>query len=202
MQIRNGMSNQEILVARHGQTDWNKNFRWQGLSDIPLNAAGIEQARELGNLLRDEGITRIYSSDLTRARKTAEIVSEILRIDSVQTDDRLRERYLGKFEGWLSRDVARYAGISEDRYKVLETDELQIDGLPEVELWRDFAERIWNTFSDISSKSAGDKSLIVAHGGVLRAISYHLTDGADDFPDFKNCQVLRLVKCGSGWDMK
>lgn len=196
------MSELEILVARHGQTDWNRDLRWQGLSDIPLNEVGLEQAHKLGERLRDEGILRIYSSDLKRATETASVVSGILHIDHVYMEERLRERFLGIFEGWHSPEVARYAGIPEEQYRVLETDELRIDGLPEVELWSDFVRRIWAAFNSIAVSSSGEKSLIIAHGGVMRAISASITMDTSVFEKFSNCQIMRISKNNGSWHLE
>ena len=193
------MTGQEILVARHGETEWNRRLRWQGLSDIPLNETGLLQARELGHLLKNENIRAVYSSDLKRARKTAEIVSEILGISDIKTEPRLRERFLGKFEGWNSIDVARYAGIPEENYEVLETDELIIDGLEDVEPWENFRLRIWQAFLDIASESLGEKVLIVGHGGVMRAIYLTINTDYSGFPPFQNCEFIRARKTGSKW---
>ncbi len=193
------MQGQEILVARHGETEWNRKMKWQGLSDIPLNETGLQQARELGNLLKNENIQVIYSSDLKRARKTAEIVSEILEITEIKTEPRLRERFLGKFEGWNSIDVARHAGIPEEKHEVLETDELIIDGLEDVEPWGNFKLRIWQAFLDIATESVGEKALIVGHGGVMRAIYLSINEGYIGFPPFRNCEFIRARYVGSKW---
>ena len=61
-----------LCVVRHGETDWNTGKRVQGQIDIPLSALGHAQARATGNALMGEGFAAIYSSDLVRARQTAE----------------------------------------------------------------------------------------------------------------------------------
>lgn len=196
------MAELEVLVARHGQTDWNRDMMWQGRSDIPLNEQGIRQAMELGESLKSEHLTRIYSSDLKRARRTAEIVAEIIGVTDLRTVSGLRERFLGKFEGWKSADVAKFMGMPEKDYHLLETDELSIDGQPEVEPWTEFKKRIWDSFLSISNGGTEGKSLIVAHGGVLRALSATIHNSDKNFPYFQNCQIVRIVKSGSGWILK
>src|SRR5271165_4072006 len=92
-----------LYLARHGETDWNRTGRWQGQTDIPLNEAGKEQARELGVRLCGAGIRTIGSSDLARARETAEIASKELGLALGYLDAAFRERAYGIFEG-LTRE--------------------------------------------------------------------------------------------------
>jgi broad specificity phosphatase PhoE len=86
-----------LLLVRHGETDWNRDGRWQGGSDTRLNDLGREQARALAERL-DGSIDVLYSSDLARARETAEIVAAKLGLE-VHVDPRLRERSFGSWEG-------------------------------------------------------------------------------------------------------
>lgn len=88
----------EMWLVRHGQTDWNLNGIYQGQSDIPLNETGIQQARDLAVELRQTRFERIYSSDLDRARQTAEIIAAELGVPVV-VDARLREINQGVWEG-------------------------------------------------------------------------------------------------------
>lgn len=88
-----------IELIRHGQTDWNRDDRLQGSSDIPLNATGRAQAVETAAVLADEGLAAIVSSPLMRARDTARIIAEILGIDLGASYDDLIERDYASFEG-------------------------------------------------------------------------------------------------------
>jgi probable phosphoglycerate mutase len=98
-----------IYLARHGETDWNRAGRWQGWTDVPLNETGEAQALSLAESLRGCEIARIVASDLSRARRTAEIVASTLSVECIGVDPDLRERAFGLFEG-LTRDecAARY----------------------------------------------------------------------------------------------
>ena len=88
-----------IELIRHGQTDWNRDDRLQGSSDIPLNATGRAQAVETAALLADQGLAAIVSSPLARARDTARIIADILGIDLGASYDDLIERDYASFEG-------------------------------------------------------------------------------------------------------
>src|SRR3954471_15381320 len=88
-----------LFLARHGETAWNLEQRWQGQTDVTLNDAGRAQAAALAARLAAHRITRIVASDLSRARETAEIIARGLGIDGVLLDAGLRERGYGIFEG-------------------------------------------------------------------------------------------------------
>ena len=81
-----------LLLARHGETDWNVAGRWQGHTDVPLNATGRAQALALAERLRNEGIAAVATSDLSRARHTAEIVAGALGVPVALVDPALREQ--------------------------------------------------------------------------------------------------------------
>src|SRR4051812_19585817 len=87
-----------ILLARHGETVFNIEGRWQGQADSPLTERGRAQARELGRALASEPIAAVYSSDLGRAADTARAVAEPHGL-KVITDERLREIHVGEWTG-------------------------------------------------------------------------------------------------------
>lgn len=93
-----------LFLVRHGETDWNLAGRWQGQTDVPLNEAGRAQARELADRMRPEVIATVASSDLLRARATAEIVAASLGLAVGVVDHRLREQSFGDFEGLTARE--------------------------------------------------------------------------------------------------
>jgi probable phosphoglycerate mutase len=97
------MARRLLYLTRHGETDWNVAGRWQGHTDVPLNAVGCAQARHLGRLLRRVAPVAAVSSDLLRAVETARIATALLGVALAYTDRELRERAFGCFEG-LTRD--------------------------------------------------------------------------------------------------
>ncbi|MCC8140457.1 MAG: histidine phosphatase family protein [Lachnospiraceae bacterium] len=90
----------DIYLMRHGETDWNRIRRLQGITDIPLNEKGIEEARQAAEWLRDVPFDRIYTSPLVRARQTAEIVRRERPIEIVETEG-LKEISFGEYEGLI-----------------------------------------------------------------------------------------------------
>lgn len=104
---RQGGRHEPVLIARHGETDDNREpLRFQGWRDTPLNDTGRRQASELAERVAADGIVSLWSSDLSRARETAEVVGARLGLEP-RLDGRLREANRGRWEGHLFADVAR-----------------------------------------------------------------------------------------------
>ncbi len=95
-----------IILWRHGQTDSNVEMRYQGQTDVPLNATGVAQAAEAAGLLAKQKVDAIVSSPLSRALTTAQTLADLLGLP-VTTDDRLKEISVGSWEGMLDVDVRR-----------------------------------------------------------------------------------------------
>jgi probable phosphoglycerate mutase len=151
-----------LFVARHGQTDWNREHRWQGWADPPLNAAGRNQAAELGESLADRGIEVVVSSDLRRAAETAEIAAARLGLP-VELDARLREVDVGEWSGLTSAEVeARYP----EGYRRRRGGRT---GWAEGEELGAMAERVVSSLLEISARHPGQRVLVVTHGGPVRA---------------------------------
>jgi len=93
-----------FLLIRHGETDWNKEGRMQGQSDIPLNELGLKQASLTAEKLRPAGLSAVYSSDLRRAVQTAEVIGQVCGLP-IHTDPRLREVNLGEWQGRLAKEL-------------------------------------------------------------------------------------------------
>jgi broad specificity phosphatase PhoE len=159
-----------ILLARHGETDWNRELRFQGHADEPLNDTGRAQAERLARSLRDEGLAAVYTSDLLRAAETAEIVGSVLGLPVVR-DARLREIDVGS---WQGRTRA------------------EIDGAPwDGESYDDHRARTVAALLPIAARHPDEQVLVVAHGGTLRRIQEVALGEAS--PVFENCGVWAVA---------
>jgi broad specificity phosphatase PhoE len=152
-----------ILLARHGESDWNRTKRWQGFADRPLTDLGRQQATELATRLEETELDAVYSSDLQRARETAEIVARSKHLD-VQTVRDLREVDVGSWSG-LTRAEAE-ARYPEAFARWLHGNEGWEDG----ETYDQLGERVVRAIQRIAKAHDGQRVLIVAHGGTIRAI--------------------------------
>lgn len=149
----------QLCLIRHGQTDWNLEGRYQGQSDVPLNENGLTQAETLIEKLNGQAFAAIYSSDLTRARQTAEPVANELGL-TVQIEPRLREINQGEWEGVLVDDIkARYAELWSQRT-------IDPAGVrpPGGETVGEVATRVYTALDDISRIFPTGQLLIVSHG--------------------------------------
>lgn len=145
----------DLYLVRHGETDWNRQRRIQGLTDIPLNDTGREQARLTGMLLTRRPITRVVASPLSRARETAEIIARELGLPEPQLRDALVERNYGEAEGLSFHEIDR-------RFP---------PGTPVAgrESREQVAERILPELVRIAAEHPGESIVVVSHGGAIRA---------------------------------
>jgi broad specificity phosphatase PhoE len=154
-----------VLLARHGETDDNiEPIRVQGFRDTPLNDTGRRQAAELAERVASAGIVSLWSSDLSRARETAEIVGARLGLEP-RLDPRLREANRGEWEGRLFIDIER------DDPEGYAAWRRAGDGFrfPGGESLRDQLERVSAAVQDI--RWAGEPpALVVCHGGSIRVM--------------------------------
>jgi probable phosphoglycerate mutase len=154
---------QLLYLARHGETDWNAVGRWQGHTDVPLNATGEAQARALAELLRGAGLSAVVSSDLARARETAVIVARLLNIAVAYVDAGLRERSFGPFEG-LTRDEC--ARLFPEAWRAWQEERRAPEG---AESDAALAARVAAALLRVAERVAGKgPALVVTHGGALR----------------------------------
>ena len=167
----------ELLLVRHGETDWNREHRVQGHTDVPLNARGREQARALAEDVADVRLAAVYASDLSRARETAAAVATAQALEVV-VDPRLREKNFGSWEGLTDVEIA-------ERFP----DAVR-GGWGDGEATEDVAARVIEAVEVICARHRDTAVLVVSHGGPLRAILSHL--GVEHGP-IRNCQVFRVA---------
>lgn len=142
-----------IYLTRHGETEWNSKGIVQGHSDIPLNKIGEEQARELGKKLKDINFEAIFSSDLMRTKRTAEIAILEKKL-SVKTTVALRERYFGKHEG--------------KHFSFLHQVEIKLESENSIETDEQLVDRFIPFIREVAIDYQGKNILIVTHGGIIR----------------------------------
>ena len=156
-----------IVLVRHGQTEYNREGRWQGVgSDVPLNDAGRAEAERVGEALAGTfggAVAALYTSDLARARETARIVGTRLGLPAVD-EPALRERSHGRWEGLTHAEVA-------ERWP----DELaEYEAHPYVvrrgggDSYKDLEARLWPALERLSAVHRGERIVCVSHGGPIR----------------------------------
>lgn len=149
----------QLCLIRHGQTDWNLEGRYQGQSDVSLNENGLAQAQSLNEKLDGQKFSAIYSSDLIRAKQTAEPIANLLGL-KIQIDPRLREINQGEWEGVLVDDIkARYAEIWSQRT----VDPASVRP-PGGETVGEVATRVYAALDDIARLFPTERVIIVSHG--------------------------------------
>jgi broad specificity phosphatase PhoE len=180
----------ELLLVRHGETDWNREQRFQGHADQPLNEAGRRQARALADELAEEDIDAVYSSDLARARETAELIAERIGVPLVE-DPQLREIDVGEWQG-LTRPE-----IEEQFPGSLRNWTERGHGWEEGETYEQLSKRVHESLERIVAQHPHGKVVVVGHGGLIRVIRADL-DGSTvaehrrALPPVSNCEVFRI----------
>jgi broad specificity phosphatase PhoE len=172
------MRNEMIYIVRHGQTDWNNSGRYGGQIDVELNKVGIEQAKNLRNILKNIKFDKVYVSPLKRTLKTATIIYD----GDLIIDDRIKERSNGELEGKLKSDIKESIDFNdpdEHRYNI--------------ENIIDFRKRIKSFYDDILYNYHGENILIVTHAGVGIYLRCFFEGEPDNYLDYKmkNGQVLQ-----------
>ena len=158
-----------MLLLRHGQTTWNAERRWQGWADAPLSPLGEQQAVDAADHLRDARVTRVCSSDLTRARRTAELLAGSLGIDAeVVVEPRIREHDVGVFQGRLTTE------LQEEYPQCFGPDRAKRTPIPGAEDPAAFLSRVLDGLLALAARFPTDELLVISHGGVIATLERHL----------------------------
>jgi 2,3-bisphosphoglycerate-dependent phosphoglycerate mutase len=155
----------ELVLIRHGETDWNRELRFQGQVDVPLNATGHEQARRVAERLAGERFDQLYVSDLIRTRQTAQPTSDRLGLAGL-SDAALREQNFGRVDGMRTEDIQTQHPDAWANWVQFRED-FAFEGAETV---RQFHARVLGAVRRIVAAHAGQTLLVVTHGGVLDMI--------------------------------
>lgn len=189
-----------LYIVRHGQTEWNVKGLLQGHHDIPLNDTGKKQAIELGKILEKVNFAKSFSSDLLRAKETAEIVLLKKKI-AVETTQLLRERYFGKFEGRLWREDKEYQQLLKDFEKLSKEERKNRKAYPGLESDEELMNRLIPFLREVAVAYPGKNVLIATHGGVMRIFLNHL--GCDlKFGSISNTAYAKILSDGVDFIVK
>lgn len=160
-----------IYLVRHGETEWNKNGIVQGHSNNPLNKNGLNQAKKLAKKFKKIKLSAVFSSDLLRAKKTAEILAKPHHL-KVITNHNLRERNFGPFEGksevYLDFWRKKVLGIAHEPTTPEEQEIIKELKNKPVETNQQMMKRFIPTLKKIGNNYLGKNVLVVAHGGIMR----------------------------------
>lgn len=178
-----------IVLVRHGETDWNRENRFQGHADTELNEAGRAQAAELADTLGGEGVSAVYTSPLRRASETAVIVAARLGLD-VRPLEALREIHVGDWEGLTIEEVKeRYPESSSAGWHA---------GWPGGETYDELSGRVLPALVRLGDEHPNERVLAVTHAGPVRAalaaamgLSYD--DARPIIGSLENCVAFRIA---------
>jgi probable phosphoglycerate mutase len=191
-----------LYLVRHGETDWNAERRIQGSTDIPLNATGRSQAETTGRLLSRREWDGIYSSPLSRAYETANIIASGIGLDKPTTIDAIVERNYGEAEGLNWRQIdTQFPGDTP---------------VPGRETHAEVANRVIPALTALASSRPGTALIVVTHGGVIRSVlntvepgvthgaitngsihSFELVDGSLELVSFNDPIDQLSLECGT-----
>jgi probable phosphoglycerate mutase len=180
-----------FLCLRHGATDWNRQGRFQGRTDIPLNDEGIAQAHAAARRLQSAPPDRIVSSPLVRAVKTAEIAATAFA-RPVAIDDGIIECNFGSLEGQSIRDAMQQHGITAmgDLVSILPADG---------EAWLDVTKRSLRCVSQWLDRHRDTEILFVCHDAVMQAMAQAL---CGSFFENHHGTPFRFARTGGGWSLE
>jgi len=185
------MKETEIILIRHGETEWNSQQRMQGHSNSDLSSVGQAQIQALGQWMKNVPFDHIYSSDSLRAKQTAEAITQFSGHE-LKIDLRLREKNLGVFEG-LTSEEARERHPEVFRLFKTAGSKYVID---EGESTQQLQDRALEIVDEIRIKHLEERVLLVTHGGFIRVVMKHYLGLSLETPTrflIRNTGVFRLV---------
>ena len=156
------MKRTEMIIVRHGKTAWNEEGRFQGQMDSNLTDLGIRQAEALGERLKEEEFSAVYTSDLGRAAHTAELIAKQTG-HQVTPNENLRERSFGIFEGYTKSEIAEkypedYTHFTTEGYAYVPPGGESIETV---------STRLTNCLDQLAEEHSSGRFLVVTHGGII-----------------------------------
>ncbi|MCR5402435.1 MAG: histidine phosphatase family protein [Butyrivibrio sp.] len=174
----------KIYVTRHGQTDYNKTRKMQGRTDVPLNKVGIEQAKRRRESIGDIKFDAVYSSPLSRAVQTAQIIGNVAR-DKIITDERIIEADFGSYE------LRNYYNVGLAMMSYWSFPEI-FPAPAGVETLKQMIDRTSSFLKELEQKDY-ETVLVACHGGIIRPIRGYLEDKENGIvwrPRPQNCEIF------------
>jgi len=157
-----------LYLVRHGETDWNRDRRIQGSTDIPLNDTGRSQATAIGKLLAQRQWDAVVTSPLSRAVETAQLIAAQIGVSEVKRDAHIVERRYGEAEGMAIAELAeRFPGDAP---------------VPGRETREDVAARAMPALLAIAKQHPGGSVIVVSHGGLIRSVLGAVDPGTEHPP--------------------
>jgi uncharacterized phosphatase len=150
-----------FTLVRHGETEWNRHGRIQGSTDVPLDAAGVAQARAAAASIVPGGFDAVYASPLARALDTARILADASSLGEPEIREDLRERGYGAAEGLTGAQIAR-----EFPHRI-----------PGQESRNAVVRRVLPVLDELALRHPGGRVLVVTHGAVISSLMRHVTAG-------------------------
>ena len=184
------MKETEIILIRHGETEWNSQKRMQGHSNSDLSSVGQAQIQALGQWMKNVPFDLIYSSDSLRAKQTAEAITQFSGHE-LQFDQRLREKNLGVFEGLTSEEARERHPEVFHLFKTAGSKYVIDEG----ESTQQLQDRALEIVNEIRIKHPEERVLLVTHGGFIRVVMKHSLGLSLETPTrflIRNTGVFRL----------
>jgi phosphoserine phosphatase len=188
----------QVLLVRHGATDWNVQGRCQGVTDLELNEVGVRQAEHIASSLSQETLHGIYSSDLRRAQQTAQLISLHHRLPVLIESD-VRELDHGRLEGLTFSEIKENYSQFIQKWRT-EPAEIQVPG---GERLVDVASRAWSALNRIARRHTSNETIVVvSHNFPILGIICEIT--GTQLNNYRNfhldpCGVTRLSRNGANY---
>lgn len=168
------MHTAHICIARHGETDWNRRGVLQGWLDVPINELGRQQAVALAANLASENFAAVWTSPLSRALETAQIVAQALHLPAPSSHEGLREKHFGAVQGVPKNELAELNPALLEQI-LRRNPAAEFAG---GETMDEFADRVIEAIEDIGARHRGERVLVITHGWVMDVVTRHIAGHA------------------------